>query len=116
MSVPNDFNYEAIKVLAKQRGCKVADLIVLAPQNDPFYVGAPNDLTLGKWFTDLWCRFGYTAGVHLRRVHYQIISQDPPVLLPNGKPFGREPPAIALHTGAELAPDLVIFFLQRVDF
>ncbi len=81
------FNYDAIKALAKARGCKVTDLIALAPQNDPFYTGTPNDLALGEWFADLWLRFDYTRGVHIRRVHYQVVSQDPPVLLPNGKPY-----------------------------
>jgi hypothetical protein len=31
---------------------------------------------MAKWFAELWRQFGYTTGVHLRRVHYQVISQD----------------------------------------
>jgi hypothetical protein len=77
-------NYETIKVLAKELRCRVTDLIALAPQNDPFYVGTEGDRRDGQWFYDLWQRFGYRSGVHVRRVHYQIISQHPPVLLPNG--------------------------------
>ena len=80
-------NYETIKELAKREHCKVTDLIALAPQNDPFYAGTPNDWALGRWFADLWAKFKYGSGVHLRRVHYQIISQDPPVKMPNGKPY-----------------------------
>ena len=77
-------NYEMIKALAKAHGCKVTDLIALAPQNDPFYCGTSSDRALGEWFAALWATFGYHAGVHIRRVHSQIISQDPPVRLPNG--------------------------------
>lgn len=80
-------NYETIKQLAKETGQRVTDLIALAPQNDPFYTGTPGDWTLAQWFADLWQQFGYTSGVHIRRVHYQIVSQQPPVIMPNGLPY-----------------------------
>ncbi|SRR5579884_1206153 len=80
-------NYGRIKQLAKSSGRKVNDYIVLAPQNDPFYVGTPSDQELGQWFAQLWQAFGYGSNVHIRRVHYQIISQNPPVSLPNGLPY-----------------------------
>src|SRR2546421_9461049 len=80
-------DYEQIKQRARATGQKVTDLIALAPQNDPFYTGTPNDLALGQWFALLWQAFGYTKGVHIRRVHYKIVSQDPPVVLPNGVPY-----------------------------
>ncbi len=80
-------DYEEIKQLARSSGQRVTDLIVLAPQNDPFYSGTPNDWALAQWFAGLWNAFGYTTRVHIRRVHYQIISQNPPVALPNGKPY-----------------------------
>ena len=84
MSEANDWNYEAIKLMARQYGCRVTDLIALAVQNDPFYAGTAADRQGAEWFADLWQRFGYTWGVHIRRVHYQIISQDPPVMMPDG--------------------------------
>lgn len=80
-------DYEEIKQLAKMSGQRVTDLIVLAPQNDPFYAGTPNDWALAQWFAGLWNAFRYTNRVHIRRVHYQIVSQNPPVLLPNGVPY-----------------------------
>jgi hypothetical protein len=80
-------NYGRIKQLAKASGRQVKDFIVLAPQNDPFYVGTPGDMELGQWFAALWQAFGYGSNVHIRRVHYQIISQNPPVSLPNGLPY-----------------------------
>ena len=80
-------DYEEIKDMSRALKCRVTDLIALAPQNDPFYTGTPNDWALGQWFAGLWQAFGYQGGVHLRRIHYQIISQDPGVLLPNGEPY-----------------------------
>src|SRR5437588_5156189 len=76
-------NYEMIKQLAKEMGCKVTDLIPLAPQNDPFYTGTPTDWAVAEWFAQLWQQFGYRDKVHIRRVHYQIVSQRTPVLMPS---------------------------------
>jgi len=80
-------DYKQLKKLAKEKRCPVTELIALARQNDPYYVGTKSQTELAEWFADLWERFGYTHGVHLRRIHYQIISQDSPVLFPNGKPY-----------------------------
>lgn len=87
------YDYTTIKDLAKQLRdqhglkCQVTDLIALAAQNDPFYVGTPTDLENGRWFANLFQRFNYGHGVHLRRIHYQIISQEEPVNMPNGEPY-----------------------------
>jgi hypothetical protein len=80
-------DYETIKAVAKEAGVRVGDLCALAPNNDPFYTGRPSEVKAARWFADLWRRFGYTRGVHLRRVHYQIVSQDPVVLRPDGTPY-----------------------------
>jgi len=80
-------DYEQLKDMAREKQCRITDLIALAPQNDPFYVGTSGDWEKGRWFADLWERFGYASGVHLRRVHYRLVSQDPPVMLPNGVPY-----------------------------
>jgi len=77
-------DYNDIKQAAKELGCSITDLIALAPQNDPFYVGTKGEHDKARWFADLWRRFGYGSGVHLRRVHYQLVSQDPPIVKPNG--------------------------------
>ena len=81
------FEYEDIKQLARETGCRAADLIVLAANNDPFYAGVPNRRERAEWFAELWDRFGLHHGVHLRRIHYLLVSQPQPVMWPNGKPF-----------------------------
>lgn len=70
--------YESVKKLAKKLGISVADLLVLANQNDPFYAGSPTSRAKAEWFANLWNEFGYATGVHLRRVHYQLVSQENP--------------------------------------
>lgn len=87
-----DWNYDSIKLLSKrtrqQSGkSNVSDFLVLAQQNDPFYCGTETDKVNGGWFADIWNGFKIVGNVHLRRFHYRIISQEEPVLMPNGKPF-----------------------------
>ncbi len=70
--------YVRIKQLAKSMRCNAPDLLVLARQNDPFYAGSPAQESRAAWFASLWERFAYTTGVHLRRIHYQLVSQHDP--------------------------------------
>lgn len=87
------WNYQKIKAEAAERRKAglpyktVKDLIVLSTQNDPFYSGTDTDTRNAEWFADLWERFGYQQGVHLRRVHYRVVSQEMPVTMPDGKPY-----------------------------
>ena len=78
--------YDKIKQLAKEAGCTIPDLLVLARQNDPFFVGSPAQRKMAEWFAELWHEFGYTTGVHLRRFHYRLISQELPTNH-NGEPY-----------------------------
>jgi len=58
----------------------------MACQNDPFYI-MPAQAKQGEWFAALWERFDFPQGVHLRRVHYVLISQADPVLMVDGRPY-----------------------------
>jgi len=80
-------NYATIKDLAKDTGCKVDTLIALARGNDPFYIGTPSDWKQARWFAEMWQRFGYSENVHLRRIHYRLVSDDPPARGPTGEPY-----------------------------
>lgn len=69
-------DYGDIKRLAKATAQNIPDMLALSRQNDPFFAGAPATVVQAEWFTALWSRFGYRQGVHLRRVHYQVVSQE----------------------------------------
>jgi hypothetical protein len=77
-------NYEDIKHLASVTGTSVKDLKVLA--NDPFYV-RPTWKRDGEWFASIWNDIGAAKGVHLRRIHYAVVSQADPVKKPNGEVY-----------------------------
>ena len=75
--------YEFIKEMQKdlrEQGDKrdIEDLIVEAVPNDPFYAGLPSQKKQAEWFVKIWKKFGAEIGVHLRGLHYKLISQKNP--------------------------------------
>jgi hypothetical protein len=80
-------SYFEIKRLSKELGRPTETLLALSINNDPFYAAIPNRRKLAEWFAPLWERFGFGSGVHVRRIHYRIISQPEPILLPSGEPY-----------------------------
>ena len=87
-----NWSYEAIKQMAREQrkagiGCTIKDLLALAPMNDPFYSGSPSTVEKAEWFARLWDTLRCVDGSHLRRVHYRLITQEEPYLLPNGLPY-----------------------------
>lgn len=81
-------SYELIKAMAKEKKCSVKDLLALAPKNDPYYAGSEGSRQKAEWFAGIWREFGYEGktGIHLRRVHYQLVSQPKPLRW-DGKPY-----------------------------
>jgi len=79
-------SYEWIKELSKEHNMKIPDLLVLARGNDPFFAGTDTDIKKAQWFKQIWDEFGYSSGTHIRRIHYQLISQHHPTDW-NGKPY-----------------------------
>jgi hypothetical protein len=78
--------YDAVKHLAQQLAVPIPALLALDRRHDPFFCGSPVQCEQAGWFAGLWQRFGYTTGVHLRRVHYQAFSQHD-VRLPDGSRY-----------------------------
>jgi hypothetical protein len=56
----------------------VSTLYVLDGYADPFYIGDERR-TGAEWFARIWHDLGIPPGYHLRRIHYRLISQDPPL-------------------------------------
>lgn len=84
-------NYrKQIKELSADMDVSYKELIALAPQNDPFYCGSKAQRRDAAWFADIWQRAGFGGGVHLRRVHYWIVSQSEPVQMPVKKKGSRD--------------------------
>jgi hypothetical protein len=57
--------------------------LVLNDDTDPFYVGESR-MRAAEWFAAPYREYGFGRGIHIRRIHYRIISQPAPVQLPGG--------------------------------
>jgi hypothetical protein len=60
-----------------------AEMAAMDTATDPFSVNQPQRLNRARWFAQLWNTFDFPDGVHLRRIHYVLVSQDDPVPLPD---------------------------------
>src|SRR6185312_7636356 len=47
----------------------------------------PSRYAAAVWFSGLFLKFGFGAGVHLRRIHYRIVSAETPVTKPDGTAY-----------------------------
>ncbi len=96
------WNYHDIKTLAKNNGGSIKDYIALSQQRDPFYIGTPTQQDQAAWFGVVWQKYGYNSGVHLRRIHYQIVSQETPVKTHDGQIYENTEKAWLYLTNAAL--------------
>lgn len=79
-------DYPTLKKIASRAGLSPSEILALAPQNDPFYVGAKGQLEKGRWFASIYKAMGSPARCHTRRVHYWLVTTNA-VPKPNGKPY-----------------------------
>jgi len=79
-------SYDRIKDLAAELHRPASTLIALAPRNDPFSI-TESRRAGAQWFARVWKRLAIGSGVHLRRLHYAIISQSKPVKMSDGVPY-----------------------------
>lgn len=76
-------DYETLKARAEALRRPASTLTVTA--SDPFRL-TPDDIGKAEWFAALWQRFG-AAGMHLRRLHYQLVSQTRPLKMWDGSSY-----------------------------
>jgi hypothetical protein len=60
--------------------------LVLNDDTDPFYIGESR-MRAAEWFAALYREYGFGKGVHIRRIHYRIVSQRDRVQLPDGSDY-----------------------------
>ena len=79
--------YEELKELAASLRRPFGSLVVLSPDTDPFLADRPARLAAAQWMAELYERFQFKPGTHVRRIHYVLVSQPTPVLMVNGEPY-----------------------------
>ncbi len=77
-------NHSTMLELSKELKRPLYTLEVL--HSDPFTAGQPARKAGAEWFAGIWEQLGIKSGAHLRGIHYQLVSQDPPVRMLNGAP------------------------------
>ena len=78
-----------------------SNLLVLAPNNDPFNSGTETHVEAAKWFARIYEKVGY-RGIHLRRLHYRAFGAGLEDL--NGQPYANtEALWAALQNGSRYA-------------
>jgi hypothetical protein len=77
--------YEDIQALSAEAGIPARRLLAMSITNDPYYAGLPSREEWAKWFAGLWDKIGLPPGVHLRRIHYRLVSDPSPPLMPKDK-------------------------------
>ena len=77
---------QAIQDLAGELGRPIGTLLALVCANDPFYL-SEGRLRDAEWFASIYGNCGFGSGVHLRRIHYRLISTTAPILLPSGEAY-----------------------------
>lgn len=114
--------YSRIKQLKKdlrQQGVKVniPDLLALSQSNDPFYAGSPGNTQQALWFVEQLNKVGLNVPrVHLRRVHYRLVSQDPPPKLWSGKTYANDAKSWqALNCASKAARYLRLVDVENFD-
>jgi hypothetical protein len=54
----------------------------MSRNRDPFFAGSPTEICKAEWFFGLWEAFRFQEGIHLRRIHYRLVSNETPVKMP----------------------------------
>src|SRR5689334_7039991 len=67
--------YDQLKEMSVALKRPVSSLIALAPANDPFYAEQPYRKKAAEWFASWWERLNLRHGVHVRRIHYVLVSR-----------------------------------------
>jgi hypothetical protein len=85
--VREHIDYDAIYALSVELRRPTGTLIALSPTNDPFFM-QPARRARAEWFAALWHKhFPHRLSIHLRAIHYVLVSQDPPVDMLDGTQY-----------------------------
>jgi hypothetical protein len=73
-----------IKDQAGALGVPMKRILSMSEGKDPFNIGSDGHHDIAAWFKGIYQSYGY-FGIHLRKLHYRVASQDPKVLLWDGE-------------------------------
>jgi hypothetical protein len=68
-------------------GSPLSSLTVLSPQNDPYRLDLPDSHRNGQWFAEVVVRLVPSGRVHLRGLHYRLVSAADVIRPDNSEPY-----------------------------
>jgi len=77
--------HDDLLALSRALGVQYETVLAMSNDTDPFGIGAPAHWEGARWFTALWDQHQFPRGVHLRRIHYILVSR--PTVLPTGQVY-----------------------------
>jgi hypothetical protein len=111
-----------IKALGARTKRKQKSLVALDGNVDPFVADMPGRLRVAQWFAELWELLDLQPGIHLRKIHYMLVSQPTPVAMPDGRPYENNVRCAAILSAAgrdarynELIPEHAIIDARNPD-
>jgi len=66
-------DYDQLKIVSRELGRPGEYKVALSRENDPFAI-RDGRAEMAKWLADVWHRLNITGTVHVRRIHYIIVS------------------------------------------
>src|SRR6266446_6802061 len=81
-------DYHSLKLLALKLKRPVETLYAQVAKTDPFYAGMACRRTRAEWFAAIWNTHQFRKGIHIRGIHYILISQEKgSIKTPDGMPY-----------------------------
>jgi len=84
---PVPSGYDDLIALANDVNRPLESVYVLTPHADPWLAARAARLEAAQWFVDIYRRFELKAGMHLRRIHYMLVSQAEPIKMVDGSGY-----------------------------
>src|SRR3954447_1051148 len=72
---------------AERLGCSMRALTVMKECHDPYRMDTPAGHRDGQWFAAAWATSGARRPLHLRGIHYALVSVYPQLIMPSGEPY-----------------------------
>jgi hypothetical protein len=76
-----------IEAACSDTGSSLSDLTVMSGQTDPYRIDTPANRRDAEWLAQAWETCGARRPIHVRGLHYAIVSTPEVAAMPSGEPY-----------------------------
>jgi hypothetical protein len=73
--------------LSGERRRRLETLYALSDGTDPHMADTPSRRILAEWIADIFTQMAFPGPVHIRAIHYRLISLETPEIMPDGQAY-----------------------------